>query len=79
MFQHFENWPKHLPLCAHAEGPHTAAVILLADLYKRPVHICHVARKEEVYQSIISRAATFQNFVNIYTKQKTTYFIRRCH
>lgn len=25
-----------------------AAVILLSQLYNRPVHICHVARKEEV-------------------------------
>lgn len=47
-FQHFEHWPANLPLCAHAEGTHTAAVILCADLFKRPVHICHVARKEEV-------------------------------
>jgi len=47
-FQHFEHWPKHLTLCAHAEGTHTAAVILIAELYKRPVHVCHVARKEEV-------------------------------
>ena len=47
-FQHFENWPKHMPLCAHAEGQTTAAVILMAELYQRPVHICHVARKDEV-------------------------------
>ena len=25
-----------------------AAVLLLADLYKRPVHVCHVARRAEV-------------------------------
>lgn len=25
-----------------------AAIILLSQLYNRPVHICHVARKEEV-------------------------------
>ncbi|KAL4221656.1 hypothetical protein ACF0H5_019913 [Mactra antiquata] len=52
--KHFENWPKHLPLCTHAEGTHTAAVILLAELYKRSVHICHVARKEEI---LVIRAA----------------------
>ncbi|XP_064604486.1 multifunctional protein CAD-like isoform X2 [Liolophura sinensis] len=46
--KHFENWPKNLPICAHAEGTTTAAVILLAELYQRPVHICHVARKEEI-------------------------------
>eukprot|EP00105_Crassostrea_gigas_P002518 XP_011415078.1 PREDICTED: CAD protein isoform X1 [Crassostrea gigas] len=46
--KHFEHWPKQLPICAHAEGTHTAAVILLSELYKRSVHICHVARKEEI-------------------------------
>ncbi|KAL4238950.1 hypothetical protein ACF0H5_003654 [Mactra antiquata] len=46
--KHFENWPPHLTLCAHAEGTHTAAVILCAELCKRPVHVCHVARKEEI-------------------------------
>ncbi|XP_056008763.1 CAD protein-like isoform X3 [Ostrea edulis] len=46
--KHFEHWPKHMLICAHAEGIHTAAIILLSELYKRSVHICHVARKEEI-------------------------------
>lgn len=46
--KHVANWPKDRPLCVHAEGKTTAAIILLADLSKRPVHICHVARKEEI-------------------------------
>lgn len=25
-----------------------AAVLMVAQLYQRPVHICHVARREEV-------------------------------
>ena len=37
-----------MPICCHAEGRTTAAVLLVAQLYQRPVHICHVARKEEV-------------------------------
>ena len=32
----------------HAEAKTTAAVILMAELYKKPIHVCHVARKEEV-------------------------------
>ena len=32
----------------HAEGRTTAAILLLAELADRPVHIAHVARKEEV-------------------------------
>lgn len=46
--QHVANWPKDRPLCVHAEGKTTAAILLLADLAKRPLHVCHVARKEEV-------------------------------
>lgn len=46
--QHLEHWPKHLPLVCHAEGRTTAAILLLAELCDRSVHIAHVARKEEV-------------------------------
>src|SRR5207249_3841774 len=33
--KHFEEWPRHLPICCHAEGPMTTAVIHLAEKYKR--------------------------------------------
>ncbi|XP_025986540.1 CAD protein isoform X2 [Solenopsis invicta] len=46
--KHFESWPKKHPLCVHAEGQTTAAVLLLASLHSRPIHVCHVARKEEI-------------------------------
>ncbi|EZA54099.1 CAD protein [Ooceraea biroi] len=46
--KHFESWPKRYPLCVHAEGQTTAAVLLLASLHSRPIHVCHVARKEEI-------------------------------
>lgn len=46
--QHFEKWPKHLPIVAHAEKQTVAAILMVAQLYQRPVHICHIARKEEV-------------------------------
>ncbi|KZC10488.1 CAD protein [Dufourea novaeangliae] len=46
--KHFQSWPKKYPLCVHAEGQTTAAVLLLADLHNRPIHVCHVARKEEI-------------------------------
>lgn len=46
--KHLSNWPKRAPLCVHAEKQATAAIILLASLLDRPVHICHVARKEEI-------------------------------
>ncbi|RZC40808.1 CAD protein [Asbolus verrucosus] len=46
--KHLANWPKKAPLCVHAEGQTTAAIILMANLQNRPIHICHVARKEEI-------------------------------
>ncbi|CAL1543202.1 unnamed protein product [Lymnaea stagnalis] len=46
--KHFEHWPKNIPICAHAEEITTPAVILLAELFQRSLHICHVARKSEI-------------------------------
>lgn len=51
---HFENWPAHLPIAVHAESRTLAAVILIAALYERPVHLCHVSRREEIL--VIRRA-----------------------
>jgi carbamoyl-phosphate synthase/aspartate carbamoyltransferase/dihydroorotase len=48
VLQHFENWPKGVPICVHAEGRTTAAVILLASLNNRSVHVCHVATRDEI-------------------------------
>ena len=45
---HFENWPKDMPLVCHAERQTTAAAIWFAQHYNRSVHICHVAREEEI-------------------------------
>lgn len=46
--EHFQNWPTDVPICCHAEGSSMAAVILLASLYDRSVHICHLSRKDEI-------------------------------
>ncbi len=46
--EHFKQWPRKNPIVAHAEGRTMAAVILLAAIYDRPVHIAHVARREEI-------------------------------
>ena len=51
---HFERLPKGVPIVAHAEQQTAAAVILLAHLYDRHVHIAHVAREEEIL--VIKRA-----------------------
>jgi carbamoyl-phosphate synthase/aspartate carbamoyltransferase/dihydroorotase len=45
---HFARWPKEWPIVAHAEGRTMAAVLLLAALYDRPLHIAHVSLREEI-------------------------------
>jgi carbamoyl-phosphate synthase/aspartate carbamoyltransferase/dihydroorotase len=45
---HFAAWPHHLPVVAHAESRTLAAVILVATLFDRPVHLAHVSLREEI-------------------------------
>ena len=45
---HFEAWPAERPICIHAEGRTLAASLLFCALTRKPVHICHVATKEEI-------------------------------
>lgn len=45
---HFAAWPTHLPIVAHAEGRSLAAVILIAALIDRPLHLAHVSLREEI-------------------------------
>jgi carbamoyl-phosphate synthase/aspartate carbamoyltransferase/dihydroorotase len=52
--EHFQRWPKHLPIVAHSESRTMAAVILLATIYNRPVHIAHISLREEI---LLIRAA----------------------
>ncbi len=52
--EHFSNWPRDLAIAAHAESRSLAAVILMAALYDRPVHLCHVSSQEEI--SLIRKA-----------------------
>jgi carbamoyl-phosphate synthase/aspartate carbamoyltransferase/dihydroorotase len=51
---HFARWPRAMPIVAHAEGRTLAAVILMAALYERSVHLAHVSRREEI---LLIRAA----------------------
>jgi carbamoyl-phosphate synthase/aspartate carbamoyltransferase/dihydroorotase len=45
---HFARWPKNRPIFCHAEERSLAAVLLIAHLENRAVHICHVSRKDEI-------------------------------
>ncbi len=46
--QHFARWPKDRPILCHAEERTMAAVLMIAYLENRSVHICHVSRKTEI-------------------------------
>jgi carbamoyl-phosphate synthase/aspartate carbamoyltransferase/dihydroorotase len=45
---HVRHWPKQRPLAVHAEGRSLAAALLVAAIHDRPIHVCHVARREEI-------------------------------
>ena len=46
--EHFARWPKDRPICCHAEQMSLAAVLTIAQLENRTVHICHVSRRSEI-------------------------------
>jgi carbamoyl-phosphate synthase/aspartate carbamoyltransferase/dihydroorotase len=46
--EHFKAWPKRLPMVAHAEGKTMAAVILMAAMFNRSIHLAHVSLREEI-------------------------------
>ena len=46
--EQFAHWPADAPIVAHAESRTLAAVILMAELYDRTVHIAHVSLREEI-------------------------------
>ncbi len=52
--EHFKRWPTNLPIVAHAEGRSLAAVILMAAIFNRPLHLAHVSMRQEI---LLIRAA----------------------
>lgn len=54
LYGHVLQWPANRPIAAHAEGMSLAAILLLSGIHSKPIHICHVSRKEEI---ILIRAA----------------------
>lgn len=47
-------WPRHKPIVFHAEGASVAVAVGLCTLFRRPVHLAHVSRRDEV--ALIRRA-----------------------
>ncbi len=44
----FELWPASKPICLHAELDSLRAGVELTERHQKHIHVCHVARKEEV-------------------------------
>lgn len=44
----FERWPAGKLIAMHAEGQSLATGIGLAAAYDRPVHFCHISRRDEI-------------------------------
>ena len=44
----FQNWPQDKLIAMHAEKQSVAVGIGLAATYNRPVHFCHISRREEI-------------------------------
>lgn len=44
----FRLWPRERIIALHAEGQSVAVAVGLAAAFGRPVHICHVSRREEI-------------------------------
>jgi dihydroorotase len=44
----FERWPRDKMIAMHAEGQSVAIGIGLAAAYSRPVHFCHISRRDEI-------------------------------
>ena len=45
---HYQAWPANRPLVAHAEGRTLAAAILISAVTDRPLHLAHVATREDI-------------------------------
>ncbi len=46
--EHFGRWPHQRPILCHVEDRTLAAILMVAYLEKRSVHICHVSRRAEI-------------------------------
>lgn len=48
LFQCFRLWPREKLIAMHAEKQSVAVGIGMAATYDRPVHFCHISRREEI-------------------------------
>jgi carbamoyl-phosphate synthase/aspartate carbamoyltransferase/dihydroorotase len=53
----FRLWPRSKMIAMHAEGQSVAVGIGLAAAYRRPVHFCHISRRDEIELLAAARQA----------------------
>ena len=53
----FRLWPRDKMIALHAEGQSVAVGIGLAAAYRRPVHFCHISRRDEIELIAAAKAA----------------------
>jgi carbamoyl-phosphate synthase/aspartate carbamoyltransferase/dihydroorotase len=47
--EHIKNWDtESRPLCVHAESTTLGAMLHIANMHNKRIHVCHVARREEI-------------------------------
>lgn len=67
-----------MPIVAHAEKQTVAAILMVAQLYQRPVHICHVAKKEEVKYIYYCSFFLFKKKKNVFTSYSKSQMLQKC-
>jgi carbamoyl-phosphate synthase/aspartate carbamoyltransferase/dihydroorotase len=53
--RHLEAWPPDRAVAVHAEGSTLGALLLIATLLERPVHVCHLATEQEMVTVLRAR------------------------
>ncbi|MFZ0548761.1 MAG: amidohydrolase family protein [Candidatus Promineifilaceae bacterium] len=53
----FSTWPRHKIIAMHAEGQSVAVGIAMSAIYKRPVHFCHISRRDEIQLIATAKAS----------------------
>jgi carbamoyl-phosphate synthase/aspartate carbamoyltransferase/dihydroorotase len=48
LLRSFQSWPRSKIIALHTEGPSVAIGVGLAAAYGRPVHFCHISRRDEI-------------------------------
>jgi carbamoyl-phosphate synthase/aspartate carbamoyltransferase/dihydroorotase len=46
--EHIKNWNSQQPICVHAEEQTLGAILYLAQLYNKRIHVCHLSKRSEI-------------------------------